>query len=216
MKIKLIAIMGMSASGKDYLVKSTLAHFPNLNPVVHYTTRPKRLGEIEGKDYFFVSKELIEEKDKAGEIFSITCFNNWYYAIGKDSFVIDKINIGVFNPKELKLLIKKYSDIFDFYIIKTKAPKEIRFKRSLERLKPFDKVGLTEIARREEADIIDFSIDSIKEIPHYTLYTYDNFSLNYSKYKDTFNEKADGPQTYAEIYNEGYMAGLLSFLGYSD
>lgn len=209
MKIKLIAVMGMSASGKDYLVKSTLAHFPNLNPVVHYTTRPKRLGEIEGKDYFFVSKELIEEKDKTGEIFSITCFNNWYYAIGKNSFSTDKINIGVFNPKELKLLIKEYSDIFDFYIIKTKAPKEIRFKRSLERLKPFDKVGLAELARREEADIIDFSIDNIKEIPHHTLYTYD---INYSNHK----EKVDGPQTYAEIYNEGYMAGLLSFLGYSD
>lgn len=215
MKIKLIAVMGMSASGKDYLVKSTLAHFPNLNPIVHYTTRPKRTGEVDGKNYFFVSKECIEEKNKEGEIFSITCFNDWYYAIGKDSFNVDKINIGVFNPEELKLLIKEYSDIFDFYIIKTKAPKKIRFERSLERLEPFDKIGLIELARREEADIIDFSIDNIKEIPHNTLYTY-GIDTNYSKYSNVFNEKVDGAQTYAEIYNEGYMAGLLSFLGYSD
>lgn len=213
-KIKLIAVMGMSASGKDYLVKSTLAHFPNLNPVIHYTTRPKRPNEIEGKDYFFISTDKFERMENNQEFFSITCFNNWYYAIGKDSFNSDKINIGVFNPAELNLLIKSYGDMFDLYVIQTEAPQEIRFERSLERLEPFDKKGLTELARREEADVEDFSKDKLKEIPYKALHTFGG--INYFNYLNSFSEKMCGPQVYAEIYNSGYMAGLLSSLGYSN
>lgn len=51
----LTLVMGKSASGKTTLV-DTLVKKYGYNKVVTYTTRPKRPGETEGKDYYFVSK----------------------------------------------------------------------------------------------------------------------------------------------------------------
>ena len=62
-KIKLIAIIGRSASGKDYLFRHTLKNNPDLNPVIHYTTRPRRDGEVDGRDYFFVAESEFQRKE---------------------------------------------------------------------------------------------------------------------------------------------------------
>ena len=49
-KIKLIVVIGRSASGKDTLVKGIVKKFPNLHLIIHYTTRPKRNNET-GEEY---------------------------------------------------------------------------------------------------------------------------------------------------------------------
>lgn len=190
-KIKLIAVVGRSASGKDTLVRGTLMRHPNLNPVVHYTTRPKRPGEIEGKDYYFLSLDEFKRMENNQDFFSIACFNNWYYAIGQGSFNPEKINIGIFSPIELKWL--KDSDKFELYPIETWADEISRYHRSLERLGTFDSVGLQEICRRNEADEKDFK--TIEHIQCYELDTTDDF---------------------AHYIGQGFMSGLLYGLGYSD
>jgi len=50
-------ISGTSGSGKTTLVNALLADMPELTKVVTYTTRPQREGEVDGKDYHFVSGE---------------------------------------------------------------------------------------------------------------------------------------------------------------
>lgn len=55
---KIILISGPSGSGKTTLRKMIEKEFENkLVFSVSYNTRPKRIDEIEGKDYFFVSEE---------------------------------------------------------------------------------------------------------------------------------------------------------------
>ena len=193
-KIKLIVVIGRSASGKDTLVKGIIKKFPNLHPIIHYTTRPKRDNET-GEEYHFISMDQFERMDNNQEFFTITCFNNWYYAIGLDSFEADKINIGVFNPIELKRLMSTFSDLFDIYVVETVADRTIRYERSLERLKgnPFDAEGLKEMCRRDKADEEDFK-----------------FIENISRAK----LETDDFMAYAE--NQSFMAGLLYALGYSD
>lgn len=167
-KIKLIAIIGRSASGKDSLVQATLNAHPNLHKITHYTTRPPRPNEANEVDYFFISEEEMNNLKKS--MFSTTCFNNWYYAIGKNSFDKNKINIGVFNPIELKYLIDFYPNSFEFHIIETRATEEDRYYRSLRRLDSFfDKEGLMEMCRRNQADEIDFK--NIENIPRKILFT---------------------------------------------
>ena len=164
-KIKVIAIIGRSASGKDTLVHSAWQEFPDLHKIIHYTTRPKRPEESEGTTYHFITEEQLTELSWNEQIFSTTCFNNWYYALGIDSFKKDKVNIGVFNPVELMDLIENYSDIFDIHIIETVADENTRYQRSLIRLAetPFNLEGLTEMCRRNKADEIDFkNIEHIK------------------------------------------------------
>ena len=193
-KIKLIVVIGRSASGKDTLVKGIVKKFPNLHPIIHYTTRPKR-GNETGEEYHFISMDKYERMVNNQEFFVTTCFNNWYYAIGLDSFEADKINIGVFNPIELKRLMTTFSDLFDIYIVETVTDRATRYRRSLNRLNdhPFDDEGLKEMCRRDKADEEDFKI--IENIPRAKLETGDYFS-------------------YSE--NQSFMAGLLYALGYSD
>lgn len=46
-----------SGAGKSTLCRELLDIFPELRHSVSFTTRQPRLGEVEGKDYFFVSRE---------------------------------------------------------------------------------------------------------------------------------------------------------------
>jgi guanylate kinase len=56
-KGSVIVISAPSGSGKSTLVKSLMASVRGLVFSVSYTTRPKRAGEKDGREYFFVSME---------------------------------------------------------------------------------------------------------------------------------------------------------------
>ncbi len=65
-KNKLIIISSPSGAGKTTLCKLLLKKMKNINLSISYTSRSKRLNEIEGKDYYFVSKEkflILKKKD---------------------------------------------------------------------------------------------------------------------------------------------------------
>lgn len=53
----LYVISAPSGAGKSTLCRELLDIFPELRHSVSFTTRQPRLGEVEGKDYFFVSRE---------------------------------------------------------------------------------------------------------------------------------------------------------------
>lgn len=62
-----IVISGPSGVGKDAVIKRLQEVRPDLHFVVTATSRPQRPGEVDGKDYFFVSKEdfstMIQENE---------------------------------------------------------------------------------------------------------------------------------------------------------
>lgn len=178
-KIKLIAIIGRSASGKDYLFQQALKNNLNLNPVIHYTTRPRRGGEVDGRDYFFVTETEFQQKEDNCEFFSITSFRGWRYGIDSHSFDPSKVNIGIFNPFEISQLYGFFKDKFQIIIIETQAEEQARYNRSLERLNPFDEEGLKELCRRNLADEEDFKF--IKDIPRFILSTTTLYSSEYNQ-----------------------------------
>lgn len=53
----LYVISAPSGAGKSTLCRELLDIFPELRHSVSFTTRKPRVGEVEGKDYFFVSRE---------------------------------------------------------------------------------------------------------------------------------------------------------------
>jgi guanylate kinase len=73
---KIFIVSAPSGCGKTTLCKKLLQDRLNLSDSVSVTTRPPRRGEIEGKDYFFVSgekfrsmvskKELLEHEENFG------------------------------------------------------------------------------------------------------------------------------------------------------
>lgn len=63
----IIVISAPSGSGKSTLVKRLMASLPGLVFSVSHTTRPRRPGEKNGRDYFFVTPARFRRMVAAGE-----------------------------------------------------------------------------------------------------------------------------------------------------
>ena len=63
----LVVISGPSGVGKDAVIRSLQQRNKALRFVVTMTSRQPRSGEVEGVDYFFVSRERFEELIEQGE-----------------------------------------------------------------------------------------------------------------------------------------------------
>lgn len=61
-KEKMIIVCAPSGTGKTTIVKAILPHFPKISFSVSATSRPPRKGELDGKDYYFLSQEEFEKK----------------------------------------------------------------------------------------------------------------------------------------------------------
>jgi guanylate kinase len=63
----LYIISAPSGAGKTSLCKEVIDILPNLRHSVSYTTRKPRLGEVHGRDYFFVAAEEFRQMVEDGE-----------------------------------------------------------------------------------------------------------------------------------------------------
>lgn len=76
---RLFVIAAPSGAGKTTLVKALVERNPDLEFSVSYTTRPQRLTEVEGRDYFFVTEEKFLRLREQGELLeSALVFDNHY------------------------------------------------------------------------------------------------------------------------------------------
>lgn len=63
----LVVVSSPSGGGKGTLIRRALKTVPNLGYSVSFTTRAPREGEVEGRDYFFVSVAEFKRKVEAGD-----------------------------------------------------------------------------------------------------------------------------------------------------
>jgi len=76
---RLWVIAAPSGAGKTSLVRGLLARDASLKFSISYTTRPKRSGEIDGRDYFFVSEAEFQEMVAAQAFLEhARVFDHWY------------------------------------------------------------------------------------------------------------------------------------------
>jgi guanylate kinase len=76
---KLIVIASPSGGGKTSIVKALLQRHPDFEFSISATTRSMRNGEVNGKDYFFLSKEDFEKLIANGQLVEHEFFFNNYY-----------------------------------------------------------------------------------------------------------------------------------------
>lgn len=67
MKGKVFIISAPSGAGKTTLCSEILRMMPNIRFSVSYTTRKPRPGEVDGKDYLFVSEDIFKKMIEQGE-----------------------------------------------------------------------------------------------------------------------------------------------------
>ena len=65
-KGKLIVLSAPSGCGKTTIAKAILAKYPTMLFSVSATTRPIRIGEVNGRDYFFLTRQEFEDRIEAG------------------------------------------------------------------------------------------------------------------------------------------------------
>jgi guanylate kinase len=76
---KVFVITGPSGVGKGTLIKKLLERFPNLALSVSATTREPREGEVDGRDYHFLTEEQFQERRDAGDFLEFATYSGNHY-----------------------------------------------------------------------------------------------------------------------------------------
>lgn len=174
----MIVLSGASASGKTEVAK-VLASKYGIVKVITTTTRPIRIHEADGIDYFFVTNKKFLKMIKEDKFVEYTEYNGNFYGSTKDQIQNDKCI--VIDP----IGLKAYSEIKDRNIVTffLESSEDIRYKRMLQR-GDFEENASRRIINDRSAFAksnvcaVDFTIDS------------ENFSVEevadivYKKYTD--------------------------------
>lgn len=183
---KIRIYMGKSGAGKDTALKEDVAK--GFTPIVSYTTRPMRTGEIGGVDYNFVSHDEFQHLIETNALVEYRTYDTnvqgrkdtWFY--GTPKLDLSKNYVGVVTPEGAKAFIDYYGPE-NIEIIYIDVSDTVRKKRAMCR-GSFDE---TEWNRRLLADAKDFSKDAInalQELLGKPIVYRDN---NAEKHNPTFN-----------------------------
>ena len=128
-----IVVTGTSGAGKGTLERAVLPRVPDLELAVSATTRPRRKGEQEGREYYFVTNEEFQRRLDAGEFLEHVDFE-WGQRVGTLWSEIGRIRSAGKAPlvdleTEGALAVKR--EIDDSVTIFVKAPSFTELERRL-------------------------------------------------------------------------------------
>lgn len=91
----LTIISGFSGVGKGTIVNRLMEKYPaDYCLSISATTRAPRVGDVDGVNYFFLTREQFESMIEADELLEYAQYVNNYYGTPK-KFVVDKLNEGI-------------------------------------------------------------------------------------------------------------------------
>ncbi|MCQ2969580.1 MAG: guanylate kinase [Clostridium sp.] len=166
---KIFCLMGKSSSGKDTIFKEIRnIKELNLNPIVLYTTRPKRINETNGVEYFFINKDKLKQYENEGKIIECRKYDTvdgpWYYSTIDDGQIdLKQHNYIVIVTLEAYNSFKNYFGIEKVYPIYINIEDRVRLERALTREIEEKNPNYNELCRRFLADSSDFSSEKLKE-----------------------------------------------------
>ncbi|WP_100899851.1 guanylate kinase [Nostoc flagelliforme] len=99
---RLIILTGPSGVGKGTLMRSLLERHPELYYSVSVTTRSPRSGEIDGENYYFISRSKFEQLVAEGEFLEWAEFAGNYYGTPREA-VLNQIHFGKLVVLEIEL-----------------------------------------------------------------------------------------------------------------
>ena len=186
-KTSLLIISAPSGTGKTTVVRKLIQSNPNMVASISYTTRQPRSNEVNGKDYYFVSRSEFEKLIQNKSFYEYaTIFENYYgtpkepvvklLSSGKDIL----FDIDWQGTQQLKLV--KNLPLLTFFII----PPNIQSlkDRLLQR-------------NQDKKKSVEQRMGKFKEeIIHWTEYDYvvvnDNLDVCYNKIVQTINSEKKG------------------------
>ncbi|MDO4734348.1 MAG: guanylate kinase [Lachnospiraceae bacterium] len=80
----LLIVSGLSGAGKGTICKRIMEKYPDYELSISATTRGPRPGEVDGREYFFITKEEFEERIRNGQLLEYAKYVDNYYGTPKD------------------------------------------------------------------------------------------------------------------------------------
>ena len=164
---RLFYMIGKSSTGKDNIYREVSSRTDlDLNPLVMYTTRPIRKGETDGKEYYFVDENVLNELEKEGRVIEKRAYHTihgiWTY------FTVDDEHADL-NRKDYLAIgtLESYAQIRNYYGEKLVVPVYIqvedglRLERALKREKQQPVPKYEELCRRFLADQADYAEEKL-------------------------------------------------------
>ena len=166
---RIIYLMGKSSTGKDTIFKKLLADGTlGLKTIVPYTTRPIRIGEKNGVEYFFTDETGYQKFLEEGKIIEARAYDT-YHGIWR-YFTVDDGQIEESGPDYIMIgTLEAYEKIKLYFGEKRVLPvlieldDGVRLQRALSRERRQKHPKYEELCRRFLADSVDFSEEKIAE-----------------------------------------------------
>jgi len=158
---RLIVVSGPSGAGKSTLIRAALDTIPELAYSVSATTRKPRPGEVNGRDYIFLSREEFERWIEAGYFLEWAEYSGNLY--GTPSHRVEKMlesGLSVILEIELQGARKVHAERPEAVMVFVRTPSIEETRRRLEgratetseALERRMSTALEEIAARDEFD----------------------------------------------------------------
>ena len=152
----IIVLLGKMATGKDTVINIIRNKITNMPTLISHTTRPKRRGEINGKDYYFVDNKTFESMIERGEFIEFRSYRPangdlWYYGLTKKEISDNALSIVILDPIGYEALTSYFGKENVIGIL-LEANEETIYNRAVSR----NGDSIEEINRRIEDDNIRF------------------------------------------------------------
>ncbi len=160
-------ICGRSGSGKDTIAKELLEKYPDLQPIVTYTTRPMRPGEIDGKEYHFCDTENLnwyrDTNNIVEERIYHTAQGTWFYfTVNDGQFDLEHKDYLVTGSLEMYQSYMNYFGAKNMNLLYLEVPEKQLLLRTIQRESLRTNPNYAEVCRRFYADSKDFSEERLQ------------------------------------------------------
>jgi len=188
-------IMGKSSSGKDSIYNRLIGDKElNLEKIIGYTTRPKREGEENGREYFFTDEVGLSKIENDGILIEKRIYNtvygDWTYFTADDGQInLNKNNYILIGTLESYEKVRKYYGEDKVIPVYINIDDGERLLRAINREKKQKNPGYEELCRRFLADARDFSKENLERLGIDTYYLNDDIDECLESIKELIREK---------------------------
>lgn len=194
---KIFYLMGKSASGKDTLFQRLKEKYPEMKSVIMYTTRPIRSNEANGREYFFVNRDMFLAMKESGKMIECRTYQTihgpWDYFTMDDGQVdLERYNYLLVGTLESYEKLREYYGEEAMCPLYIELDDGIRLERALARERQQAEPKYRELCRRYLADDVDFSEENLEKAGITTRYCNEDLTSCLRQLSEAMSKSMNG------------------------